>query len=229
MPELAGFLHSISVWLLPALLAITLHEAAHGYVANALGDPTARLAGRLSLNPIRHIDPVGTIFLPGLMLLVGSNFFFGWAKAVPVDMRYLRSPRRDMAIVAAAGPLINLAMAVIAALLLHGLQYLPDVASDWARQNLLNAIRFNVILAVFNLMPIPPLDGGRVAVGVLPLFLARPLARLENIGMLIVMGFAFIIPMVAAQAGYPINPLGWLLSEPIDAAFRVIFRLTGWS
>jgi Zn-dependent protease len=228
MPELAGILHSISVWLLPALLAITLHEAAHGYVANALGDPTARLAGRLSLNPLRHIDPVGTIFLPGLMLLVGSNFFFGWAKAVPVDMRYLRSPRRDMAIVAAAGPLINLAMALIAALLLHGLQYMPDVASDWARENLLNAIKFNVILAVFNLMPIPPLDGGRVAVGVLPLFLARPLARLENIGMLIVMGFAFIIPMVSAQAGYPLNPLGWLLSGPINAAIVAILTLAGW-
>ncbi len=194
MPELAGLLHSISVWLLPALLAITLHEAAHGYVANALGDPTARLAGRLSLNP----------------------------------MRYLRSPRRDMAIVAAAGPLINLAMALIAALLLHGLQYMPDVASDWARENLLNAIKFNVILAVFNLMPIPPLDGGRVAVGVLPLFLARPLARLENIGMLIVMGFAFIIPMVSAQAGYPLNPLGWLLSGPINAAIVAILTLAGW-
>lgn len=228
MPDLAGLLHSISVWLLPALLAITLHEAAHGYVANALGDPTARLAGRLSLNPIRHIDPVGTIFLPGLMLLVGSNFFFGWAKAVPVDMRYLRSPRRDMAIIAAAGPLANFTMALTAAFLLHGLQYLPDVASDWARQNLLNAIKFNVILGVFNLMPIPPLDGGRVAVGVLPLFLARPLARLENIGMLIVMGFAFIIPMASAQVGYPINPLGWLLSGPINAAIVAVVTLAGW-
>lgn len=228
MVDLAGFLHNLSVWLLPALLAITLHEAAHGYVANMLGDPTARLAGRLSLNPIRHIDPVGTLLLPGLMLLLGSSFFFGWAKAVPVDTRYLKSPRQGMAVIAAAGPLVNLAMATAAAALLHGLAFLPDVASDWAKQNLVNAIKFNIFLALFNLLPIPPLDGGRVAVGVLPLPLARPLARLENIGMLIVIGLAFIVPMVAGRAGYPINPLGWVLGEPYNWTLAAILTLTGW-
>lgn len=228
MFDLAGFLHNLSVWLIPALLAITLHEAAHGYVANALGDPTARLAGRLSLNPIRHVDPVGTLFLPGLMLMLGSGFFFGWAKAVPVDMRYLKSPRRGMAIIAAAGPLMNLAMATAAAGLLHFVDSLPAVAGQWAEQNLVNAIKFNILLALFNLLPIPPLDGGRVAVGVLPLFLARPLARLENIGMLIVMGFAFIVPMVSAQAGYPLNPLGWVLHGPLRAVTGAILTLTGW-
>lgn len=228
MFDFAGFLHNLSVWLIPALLAITLHEAAHGYVANALGDPTARLAGRLSLNPIRHVDPVGTLFLPGLMLMLGSGFFFGWAKAVPVDMRYLKSPRRGMAIIAAAGPLMNLAMATAAAGLLHLVDYLPAVAGQWAEQNLVNAVKFNLLLALFNLLPIPPLDGGRVAVGVLPMFLARPLARLENIGMLIVMGLAFIVPMVSAQAGYPLNPLGWVLHGPLRTVTGAILTLTGW-
>lgn len=228
MFDLAGFLHNLSVWLIPALLAITLHEAAHGYVANALGDPTARLAGRLSLNPLRHVDPVGTLFLPGLMLMLGSGFFFGWAKAVPVDMRYLNSPRRGMAIIAAAGPLMNLAMATAAAALLHLVDALPSVAGQWAEQNLVNAVKFNVLLALFNLLPIPPLDGGRVAVGVLPLFLARPLARLENVGMLIVMGFAFIVPMVSAQAGYPISPLAWVLHGPLRVVTGAILTLTGW-
>lgn len=228
MFDFAGFLHNLSVWLIPALLAITLHEAAHGYVANALGDPTARLAGRLSLNPIRHVDPVGTLFLPGLMLMLGSGFFFGWAKAVPVDMRYLKSPRRGMAIIAAAGPLMNLAMATAAAGLLHFVDSLPTVAGQWAEQNLVNAVKFNILLALFNLLPIPPLDGGRVAVGVLPMFLARPLARLENIGMLIVMGLAFIVPMVSAQAGYPLNPLGWVLQGPLRTVTGAILTLTGW-
>jgi Zn-dependent protease len=186
--QIGPLLTTLSVWALPLIIAVTFHEAAHGFAARLLGDNTAWQLGRVTFNPLKHIDPIGTILLPGLLLLIHSPFLFGYAKPVPVNFRALRHPRRDMVLVAAAGPGINIALAVIAALSFHLVGLLPPTAALWAAENLKNALIINVILAVFNLLPVPPLDGGRIAVGMLPKMLAFPLARLEPYGMMILIG-----------------------------------------
>lgn len=185
MPDFTLLAQQIAIWAVPVLFAVTVHEAAHGYAARSLGDDTAERAGRLSLNPIRHIDPVGTLLLPALLLLLKAPFLFGWAKPVPVDFRRLRSPRRDMALVAGAGPASNLAMAVGWISLLWLYQTLGSPAGGWTllRDMCTAGVAINVVLMVLNLLPLPPLDGGRIAVGLLPNRLALPLARLEPWGM----------------------------------------------
>jgi Zn-dependent protease len=219
--------YTISTWILPAILAITLHEAAHGLVAYRCGDPTARQLGRVTLNPLKHIDPFGTIVLPGLLLLLRVPFIFGYAKPVPVNFRALRNPRRDMIWVAAAGPATNILMAVAAGLLAHLVVYLPAAAGQWSLLNLENAIMINVVLAIFNMIPLPPLDGGRVAVGLLPDVLAAPLARLEPFGMAILLGLLFILPMVGDQLGQNLDVVGWLLTRPVGVTIDFIIRMTG--
>jgi Zn-dependent protease len=216
-----------STWVIPVLLAITLHEAAHGFVAHHFGDDTAWQLGRVSLNPLRHIDPFGTLFLPALLLLTHAPFLFGYAKPVPVNFGQLRNPRRHMIWVAAAGPVMNLALATAAALLLHTLGFLPVGIDQWVLRNLVNAININVILAVFNLIPLPPLDGGRVAVGILPNVLAAPLARLAPYGMWIVIGAFFLVPILAAQAGIDVNLFNQVITRPAAAIISTILRLTG--
>lgn len=220
-------LYSASTWIVPALLAITLHEAAHGYVARWHGDDTAWQLGRVTLNPLKHIDPVGTILLPAVLLLTHAPFLFGYAKPVPVQFNRLRNPRRDMVRVAAAGPAMNLLMAIIAALLLHGLGLLPPIAAHWALDNLVNAIELNVVLALFNLIPLPPLDGGRVAVGLLPDALALPLARLERYGVAILIGVLFIVPMILARTGSHLDLFAQIVGRPTIAVVRAILALTG--
>ncbi len=221
------FVYIISVWLLPVLIAITFHEAAHGYVARYLGDETASRLGRVSLNPLRHIDPLGTIALPGLLVLAGSPFLFGYAKPVPVNFRALRSPRIGMVLVAAAGPAMNIALAIAAALSFHLAVYLAGTVAQWVALNLKNALIINVILAVFNLFPLPPLDGGRIAVGLLPNVLARQLARVEPYGMIILVGLLILLPLLGSQMGLDLNFVSRFISVSTDAVIRLILRLTG--
>ncbi len=216
---------SLSTWALPVLLGVTLHEAAHGFAARALGDPTAELQGRISLNPLRHVDPFGTILLPGFLVVVGAGFLFGYAKAVPVDPRYFRNPRRDMALVCLAGPAMNLGLALAAAILYHGLGLVPEPAGEWIAYNLMNCILFNSLLAVFNMLPIPPLDGGRVAVAALPRALALPLARIEPYGILLLLGLFLVLPRLVDGA----NPAAYLIDAPTRAVARFILLVTGIS
>ena len=220
-------IYIVSIWLLPVLIAITFHEAAHGYVARFLGDDTASRLGRVSLNPLRHIDPVGTILLPGLLLLARSPFLFGYAKPVPINFRALRNPRIGMALVAAAGPAMNIGLAIIVALSFHLVAYLPVTVAQWAALNLKNALIINVVLAVFNLFPLPPLDGGRIAVGLLPDVLARQIARLEPYGMMILIGLLILLPLLGSLLGLDLSFVSRLISISTDAVIRAILRLTG--
>ncbi len=216
----------LALAVIPAILAITLHEAAHGYAALALGDDTARQAGRLSLNPLRHVDRVGTILLPGLLLIFQLLtfhrvlFMFGWAKPVPVSAWKFRDPRRGMALVAIAGPAMNFFLAWVGALLLPTSD--TTVMGAAAEQFLFYFILTNLVLGLFNLLPIPPLDGGRVAVGLLPLELARRWARLERVGILVVIALLLLPHLVPG-----FDPLGDLLETVVPWAIGVVLRLAG--
>ncbi len=199
------FLYRLSVAVIPILFAITLHEVAHGWVARHFGDPTAERAGRLTLNPLKHIDPVGTVVVPLVMLLFsGGSMIFGWAKPVPVMFQNLRNPRRDMIVVAAAGPAANLAMAMGWAVLAASqstLLGLGEPATMWLYNVCGWGILINSVLAVFNMLPLPPLDGGRVLAGLLPPAQARILQRIEP--------FGFMIVVILMMSG-----VLWTLLEP---------------
>jgi Zn-dependent protease len=181
----------ISVYVPPLLFAITLHEAAHGYAAKYFGDTTAYVLGRVSLNPSKHVDPVGTILLPGLMILFGMPFVFGWAKPVPVSFGNLRRPKQDMVYVALAGPLANLVMAFAWGIFLAIIVNI-GIQSEVLLSMGLVGVKFNCILMIFNLLPLPPLDGGRILVGLLPTNLSMSLARVEPYGMWIVIALLML-------------------------------------
>lgn len=187
--DIDAIIRGISIWALPVVLAVVLHEVAHGWVADRLGDNTARFMGRLTLNPLKHIDPIGTVLIPMLLLVAGSPFLFGYAKPVPIDYRKLHNPKRDMIWVAAAGPFTNLLLALVSTLLLALAVQMPQ-GMIWMTEPLAlmcqASIIINLVLFIFNLIPLPPLDGGRVAVGLLPAPMAYQLTRLEPYGFMII-------------------------------------------
>ncbi|TVQ33800.1 MAG: site-2 protease family protein [Geminicoccaceae bacterium] len=236
MGDLYAIGHQLSVWFLPIILAITLHEAAHAWAADKLGDDTSRRLGRVSINPVRHVDPLGTLILPGLLLLF-SPIVFGWAKPVPVNFARLGRPKRDMALVAAAGPLCNLLQAIFFAwAIVVVLPMLEGNVQAWVGYNFANAILVNLILAIFNLFPLPPLDGGRIVTSLLPRHLAYRYAGLERYGLLILLLLLFAVPLVGRQVGLDFNPVFafvfgllqpavWLVAalSPID--FDLLWRI----
>ena len=220
--NLAEFIRLLTVAAIPVVLAITLHEVGHGWMARRYGDRTAEMLGRLSLNPLRHVDPLGTVLVPILTLWLGG-LLFGWAKPVPVNTRALRNPKRAMIAVAAAGPGANLLMAVGWALSLHlavALMRVVPVAGDFLSQMASFGISFNVLIGLFNLLPVPPLDGGRILVGLLPWKLAHAVSRVEPFGFFIVMGLV-ILGVVGAWWLRPLIDLGYgaigLLLTPLTA------------
>jgi len=220
-------LYDVSVWVLPLVIAITFHEAAHGFVAHHFGDNTAWDQGRVSFNPLRHIDPFGTLIMPAILLFAHSPFLFGYAKPVPVNFRNLRHPRIDMVWVALAGPATNIALALVAAAAFHLLAFAPADAAQWIADNLKNALVINVVLAVFNMLPIPPLDGGRVAVGLLPNVLAVPLSRLEPYGMLILIGILILLPMLGSQLGLNLDVISAILRTATGYVIWLLLLATG--
>lgn len=183
--------------------------------------------GRVSFNPPKHVDPFGTILLPALLLLSRAPFLFGYAKPVPVSFQNLRHPRRDMIWVAAAGPAMNMLIALTAALLFHVVGYFPKSAAPWFVGNLRNAIAVNVFLAVFNMLPLLPLDGGRVLLGIVPGPLARPFARTERNGMMIILALLFLLPVLARDLGFRADLFSQVVTGPSETIIRLITRLAG--
>ena len=224
--DMAALLYDASTWVLPVLFAITLHEASHGYVAWRLGDDTAYRMGRVTFNPLKHVDPFGTVVLPALLFITGG-FLFGWAKPVPVNFKRLNRPRRDMVLVAAAGPASNLVLAAISALGFHLLPFASETLGNWLADALGKSILINLVLAVLNMLPLPPLDGGRVAVGLLPRALALPLARLERWGLLILIAALFLVPMLGRQIGVNIDLFHWLIWVPVSWLLPLFAGLAG--
>src|SRR3954454_16370052 len=218
--------YQIAVWLVPLVIAIVFHEVSHGLVARRLGDPTAEERGRLSLNPLRHVDPFGTIILP-LILAVSHAPVFGWAKPVPVDYRRLRNPRRDMVLVALAGPGMNLLLAIVGALILLATIWLSGGAQGgvalFVAANALNFILINIFLAVFNLLPVPPFDGGHVVQGLLPPRLALGWQKIGRYSLLVLIVMLLVLPQISPKA----DVVGRFVSPLVEHFARALLGVFG--
>lgn len=225
MVGMNNIIYTLTTWVLPLLLSMILHEVAHGYVALKLGDQTAERAGRLTLNPFNHIDWVGTITLPLLLLAVGAPVLFGWAKPVPVNFRALNHPKRDMGLVALAGPLTNFLLAIV--FVLFARMVLPFFPSDsftylWIAQNVYNGVMLSIVLGIFNLFPILPLDGGRILVSLLPKDLSYKYQETERYGFMILLLFLFILPF------FGINIFGWFINTLFPFFMNIIVSLVSF-
>lgn len=221
------FAINLLIYGIPILLAITLHEAAHGYVALACGDDTAKRLGRVTLNPIKHIDPIGTVLLPLTLMLVKAPFLFGYAKPVPVNFYALRNFRLHMIWVALAGPGSNFFLALTSGLLLHTVPLFPAPLDIFLRDMLGFSIMINCLLALFNLLPILPLDGGRIVAGLLPPRLSAQWAKLEPYGLFIIVGLFFILPWILSNFDIKFSPFEYILKDLVFRASNGIAQLTG--
>ncbi len=201
-------IYTLTTWVIPLLLCVILHEVAHGYMALKLGDKTAWLMGRLTLDPRKHIDPIGSILVPGLLLLSGSKMLFGWAKPVPVDFNRLHHPKRDMGLVALAGPAANILLAIVFVLIWRLiLAVFPHDSqmTAWMVANLRNGIGLSLVLACFNLLPVLPMDGGRIVFSLLPKKYANIYQESEKYGLFILIVVLFILPSMG------LNIVGWFI------------------
>ncbi|HEX5279413.1 MAG TPA: site-2 protease family protein [Micropepsaceae bacterium] len=210
----------IAVLAIPIVLAVTLHEAAHGFVALFCGDDTAKLAGRLTLNPLKHIDLFGTIILPLLLIFSHAGFLFGYAKPVPVNFGALRHPRRDMLLVAAAGPGMNILLALLSAGLIYGVGTNSGANPDLVREAILLSVQLNVVLAIFNLLPLPPLDGSKVLAAFMPAGLMRRYLAFGRYGMALLLLVLIVVPLISARTGLGLDIFGVLVQRPADWLVR---------
>ena len=219
----ANLIYTITTWVIPLLLCVIIHEMGHGYAALKLGDETARIMRRLTLNPKEHIDPLGSLLVPGILFLIQSPVLFGWAKPVPVDYRNLRNPKRDMGIVAIAGPIANILLAVVFVLIGKWAALFFEYGSpsaNWVMENVHNGVVFSLVLAAFNLIPILPLDGGRILLALLPMKYAIKYQRYEPYGMFILLGLIFLPSLIG------INVIGWFLGTLFPYLYKIVMIIT---
>ena len=211
MFDIEKILFLLSIWVIPILVAITFHEAAHAWVAYKLGDNTAAIAGRVTLNPIKHIDTVGTIIIPSLLIFLGAPYIFGYAKPVPVNFSNIKNSRTGMIIVAMAGPLANFSLAVIGTIILLQLSSDASGFGKWFFITSYLFVNLNIVLGVFNLLPILPLDGGRILTGLLPLKFATKFVASERYGLTLLIVLIFLLPLIGNMIGFELSPLTWVV------------------
>jgi len=226
-PRVALNFIQIALFVIPIVLAVTLHEAAHGFVALHFGDDTAKNAGRVTLNPLRHVDPFGTIILPLLLIISSAGFLFGYAKPVPVNFSALRNPRWDMLWVAIAGPVTNLVLAMVSALLLYGVDASVSSPPRMVQTVILLSVDLNVILAVFNMLPLPPLDGSKVLASFLPMRLMRPYLAFGRYGMAVLLLVLIAFPLIAQKTGLRLDVFAVLVMRPANWLVNALLSFTG--